>query len=142
MRAGEEQRLWEDLRHGIFLGAKKFTEKIKKRYLPEAPHAEIPPQKQLIKNLDPDAAFFKAAKLLNCDPQHYRKSTRISDADKLDRDLLIYLLWHLGQTTNHQIGERFGLTYSAVSRRVRIFKDLLRNNQALQNKYNRIKSQI
>ena len=50
----EEQRLWEDLRHGIFLGTKKFTEKIKKRYLADAPNAEIPPQKQLVKNFNPD----------------------------------------------------------------------------------------
>jgi len=138
----EEQRIWEDLRHGIFLGTKKFTEKIKKRYLLDAPHAEIPSQKQLIKNLDPDAVFFKAAKILSCNPEHFLKSTRIPEADKLNRDLLIYLLWHIGQITNQQIGERFGLTYSAVSRRVQIFKDLLRNSQALQNKYNRIKSQI
>jgi putative transposase len=138
----EEQRIWEDLRHGIFLGSKKFTEKIKKRYLPAAPHVEMPPQKQLIKNADADAVFFKAAKLLNCDPKLFCKTARISDADKLDRDLLIYLLWQTAHLTNGQIGKRFGLTYSAVSRRVGIFKNLLENNQAIQDRYRQIKSQI
>ena len=138
----EEQRLWEDLRHGQFLGTKTFTEEIKKRYLPDAPHAEIPAQKHLMKSIDPDAAIFKAAKILNCNPQHYRKAGRISAVDKLNRDLLLYLLWQMGQLTNQQIGEKFGLTYSAVSSRVRIFKDLLKNNQALQDKFNQIKSLI
>jgi hypothetical protein len=138
----EEQRLWEDLRHGLFLGTHKFTEKIKKRYLPAAPHAEMPSQNQLSKNVDADALFIKAVRLLNCDPRLYRKSVRISNADKLDRDLLIYLLWHAGHLTNRQIGERFGLSYSAVSRRVGIFKDLLENDQALGDKYRQIKSQI
>jgi REP element-mobilizing transposase RayT len=138
----EEQRLWEDLRHGIFLGTKTFTEKIKKRYLRDAPHAEIPAQKHLMKNIDPDAVINKAGKILNCDPQLYRKAGRISAAEKLNRDLLIYLLWLMGHQTNQQIGKKFGLTYSAVSSRVRIFKDLLKNNKALQAKFNQIKSLI
>jgi putative transposase len=138
----EEQRLWEDLRHGLFLGSKKFTEKIKKRYLPAVPHMEMPSQKQLNKNVDAHTVFFKAAKVLNCNPQLYRISARISDRDKLDRDLLIYLLWQTGHLTNRQIGEKFGLTYSAVSRRVGIFKNLLANNQAVQDRYRQIKSRI
>jgi len=42
----EEQRIWEDLRHGIILGTKKIVQKIKKRYLPDMPNSEIPHQKQ------------------------------------------------------------------------------------------------
>ena len=48
--------------------------------------------------------------------------------------MLIYLLWQLGQLTNQQIGEKFGLTYSAVSQRVSIFKTLLIKNKALREK--------
>ena len=138
----EEQRPWEDLRHGIFLGTKKFTEKIRKRYLSAPPNPEMPTQKQLSKNMNADDVLLKAAGLLNCDPQIYRKSVRISDADKPDRDLLIYLLWHTGHFTNRQIGERFGLTYSAVSRRVATVKESLENDQALRDRFSRIKSQI
>ena len=138
----EEQRIWEDLRYGVFLGTKKFIENIKKQYLGSAPHQEIPHQKQLDKNLDPEAVLFKAAEVLQCNPEHFRKSKRISNAEKLNRDMLIYLLWQLGQLTNQQIGEKFGLTYSAVSQRVSIFKELLKKNQALRRKFNRFKSQI
>jgi REP element-mobilizing transposase RayT len=140
--AFEEQRLWEDLSYGIFLGTKKFIEKIKKQYLADTPHQEIPQQKQLDKNLDPEAVFLKAVEALKCNPEDFRKSKRISKANKLNRDLLIYLLWQLGQLTNQQIGEKFGLTYSAVSQRVSSIKDLLIKNQALRKKFNQIKSQI
>jgi hypothetical protein len=40
---------------------------------------------------------------------------RISKSVKADWDLLIYIVWQLGVATNQQIGEKFGLTYSAVS---------------------------
>jgi hypothetical protein len=79
---------------------------------------------------------------LKCNPEHFRKSKRISKTDKLNRDLLIYLLWQLGQQTNQQIGEKFGLTYSAVSQRISIFRALLIKNEALRKRFNQIKSQI
>ena len=120
----EEQRLWEDLRHGIFLGTEEFAEKIKKRYLPDVPNAEIPHQKQLAKNIDSEVVLLKAVKLLKCSPENYSKTARISEIDKLNRDLLIYLMWQLGQLTNQQIGEKFGLSYSAVSKRVGIFSTI------------------
>ena len=126
----------------MFLGTLPFTEKIKKRHLPDAPHAEIPAQKKLKKSIDADAVIIKAAKILNCDPYPYRKALRIPSAEKVNRDFLIYLLWHTGQLTNQQIGEKFGLSYSAVSSRVRIFKGLLKNNRKLEDKFNQIKSLI
>ena len=38
----EKQGGWEDLRHGLFVGTEKFVKKIKKRYLPDIAHAELP----------------------------------------------------------------------------------------------------
>jgi hypothetical protein len=49
--------------------------------------------------------------------------------------MLIYLMWQSGQLGNVQIAEKFGLTYSAVSRRVKVFKNLLSKNKTLQNKF-------
>jgi hypothetical protein len=47
----------------------------------------------------------------------------------------LYLIWHTGQLTNLQIAGKFGLTYSTVSRRVGVFKNLLRKSKVLaQNK--------
>jgi hypothetical protein len=47
----EEQRTWEDLRHGIFVGTEKFVKKIKKRYLPDIPYTELPHQKLVTKSV-------------------------------------------------------------------------------------------
>lgn len=138
--AKEEQRVWADLRHGIFLGTKKFVDKVKARYLPQTPHAEIPEQARINKGIDPDAFLSQATRLLSCDLDRLRTCPRVSVADKTSRDLLIYLLWQSGQLTNQRIGEKFGLTYSAVSRRIEVFKDLLEKNSKLQNKLNRVKS--
>ena len=138
----EEQRVWEDLRHGIFIGTEKFVGKMKKRYLPDIAHAELPSQKQVIKDVDIEKVIFKAVGLLKCDMNLFRESRRISKSAKADRDLLIYIAYQLGVTTNKEIGEIFGLSYSAVSRRVRIVKELLNKDQELERKYRQIKSLI
>jgi hypothetical protein len=57
----------------------------------------------------------KAAGILKCDMDLYRESSRISKSVKADRDLLVYIAWKLGVATNHQIGEKFGLTYSGTN---------------------------
>jgi hypothetical protein len=136
----EEQRIWEDLRHGIFLGTKKFVQNIKKRYLPDIPDSEIPQQRQLSKVIDAEALLNQAAEILNCKLEDFQKTARVSQAEIMDRDLLIYLLWQSGQLTNIQIAEKFGLTYSAVSRRVGVFKNLLNQSTKLQEKFSRVKS--
>jgi hypothetical protein len=131
--------VWEDLRHGIFVGTEKFVKKIKKRYLPDIPHAELPAQKRVVRDQNLDTVFSKAAGILKFDLDHCRKSARISKAAKTDRDLLIYIGWRLGVATNQQIGKRFGLTYSAVSQRVKVTKDKLKKDRALAKKLDRIK---
>ena len=136
----EEKRVWENLRHGIFVGTEKFVRKIKKRYLPGVPHAELPHQKQIIKDVNIDMVLSKAAAILKCDMDLCRESNRISQSVKADRDLLIYIAWQLGMVTNREIGEKFGLTYSAVSQRVRVIKEMLSKDKELERKYWYIKS--
>jgi REP element-mobilizing transposase RayT len=138
----EEQRVWEDLRHGIFVGTEKFVKKIKKRYLPDLPHAELPHQKRVIKDVNIDTVLLKAAGILKCDINLCRESSRISESAKTDRDMLIYIAWQLGVATNQEIGEKFGLTYSAVSQRVSVTKEMLNKDKQLQKKYRNIKSLI
>lgn len=137
-----EQRLWEDLRHGIFLGSEKFVKKIKKRYLPDTLNNALPHQKKVARDINFEKVLSSAARKLKCDLDSYKASARILAADKTDRDLLIYLIWQLGVATNEQIGEKFGLTYSAVSRRVQIFKKMLEQDKALKRKVEVIKTQI
>jgi hypothetical protein len=118
------------------------VQKIKTRYLPDVPDGEIPRQRQLSQSLDSKALLMQAAKILNCKLEYFREAARVSQSDILDRDMLIYLMWQSGQLTNVQIAEKFGLTYSAVSRRAGVFKNMLRENKTLQQKLNRVKSLI
>jgi hypothetical protein len=136
----EEHRTWEDLRHGIFVGTEKFVKKIKKRYLPDIPHTELPDQKQVTKSVNLDRVLSQAAGILKCDMELCRKSARISKSSTLDRDLLIYTAWQLGVATNQQIGEKFGLTYSSVSQRARVIKEKLHKDKALAKRYQQFKS--
>jgi hypothetical protein len=40
--AEEENRLLEDIHHGMILGAKKFVDKIRTQFLPDIPHNALP----------------------------------------------------------------------------------------------------
>jgi chromosomal replication initiation ATPase DnaA len=44
--------------------------------------------------------------------------------------------------TNQEIGEKFGLTYSAVSQRISVIKEMLNKDKELERKYRPIKSLI
>jgi len=140
--AKEESRVWEDLQHGIILGSERFVESIKERFLPEVPHREIPHQRMAARRPFSEDDLSRAANELGCDVEAFRISARISARDVETRDLLIYLIWQSGGWTNQAIGDRFGLTYSAVSRRVSIFKNKLREDQALLQKFEKIRSSL
>ncbi len=118
----EHRRIWEDIHHGFLYGSKKFVKRIKDRYMVNEPDPAIPQQKSLKKDSDPEDLLSKASKLLQCDLEKLRNSPRVSEADKLKRDTLLYLLWQEGKYTNNQIGNLLGLTHSAVSRRVTIIR--------------------
>ena len=106
------------------------------------PNAEMPSQKQVVKDVNLNSVLSRAAELLKCDLKLWRDSTRISESAKTDRDMLIYIAWQLGIATNQQIGDKFGLTYSAVSQRVRVFKEKLKKDRDLNTKLAKIKSLI
>jgi putative transposase len=138
----EEHLLWEELHHGFILGGQQFVETIKARYLPTAPHQEIPHQKKVARDLDPAVLLEKAARALGADLERFKNSGKVSGRDVLDRDLLLYLIWQQGHQTNQQIGDLFGLTYSAVSRRISMFKNLMLRDDQVKKKLDQIKSII
>lgn len=136
--AKEESRAWEDLKHGIILGSEPFVESIKERFLPEGPHREIPQQRQAARRPFSEDDLARAANELGCRVEDFRKSPRISAREVGNRDFLIYLIWQSGGWTNQTIGDRFGLTYSAVSRRVSLFKSRLREDPVMVKKLEQI----
>jgi REP element-mobilizing transposase RayT len=140
--AKEEKRTWEELRHGFILGTERFVESIKDRYLPEVPHREIPQQRQAARRSFSENDLVQAANALGCSLEAYRKSARISGREVSKRDLLIYLCWQSGGWTNQEIGDRFGLTYSAVSRRVSLFKSKLLEDKLLLQQFEQMRARF
>jgi len=140
--SNEEKRLWEDFRHGCFLGSKKFVAQMHKRYLPPEPHNEIPGQKQFAESFDPVIILRKAAEMLDCDFRRLLKPDRLSGLEKDQRDLLIYFIWKTGRLTNARIGALFGVTYSSVSHNIKAAKSKLKQNAKLSAKFNALNSQI
>jgi len=138
----EEKRIWEDFRHGLFLGSQKFIDRIKSKYLQECPDVEMPQKRQVLRETNPEKILKKAAKVLKCDTDDFLQSSRISDSNKLNRDLLIYLLWSSGWYSNQEIGRLFGLGYSSISRRVTIMKSKISKEDEINKRLKEIKSLI
>ncbi len=106
------------------------------------PDPAVPQQKSIKKDSDPADLLSKASKLLRCDLETIRNSPRVSESDKLNRDILLYLLWQEGKYTNIQIGNLLGLTHSAVSRRVTIIRKKMAQERNFQRRVKALKSQI
>jgi putative transposase len=140
--AREEERLWEDLRHGLILGSKRFVETIRKEFLPAEPQPAIVQQVQVAKHYNPIRILQKAERILKCDVKRFLKTGRVLGAEKETRDLMIYLIWKAGVLTNDQIGQLFGLSYSAVSHAVKSLKARMLENQELTAKFNDLYSQF
>ena len=138
----EEAKIFENLRHGLVFGTKRYLDKIKKNHLKNESDAELPQLNRIIKDRDPVKLLQSAAKAINFDVVKYRQSDRISRKDIQDRDILIYFMRETGLYTNKQIGELFGLTYSAVSRRANIFRSKTLKQSEIRRKYDQLKSRI
>ena len=80
--------------------------------------------------------------MLKCDLERIKNSPRVRESDKLNRDLLLYLLWQEVKYTNIQIGILMGLTHSAVSRRVAIIRKKIALEQNFKKRIKAIKSLI
>ena len=138
--AKEEKKLLEDLRYGMIIGSKNFVDKIRNTYLPEKPHKEIPQQRDLAKDVDPVVRLKEAAKILECDLNHFRQVPRITKSERDDRNLLVFSVWKTGILTNDRIGNLFGITYSSVSHIVKTVRLRIDKDRDLKGKYSKIYS--
>jgi len=138
--AKEEKGLFEDLRYGLIVGTGQFAEKIRKKYLPSKLEVAMPQQSQLATTVDLQSFLVKAERKLKCNVKDFIQAARLSGAAKEKRDLLLYFIWQAGYLRNEQIGNLFGISYSAVSHIVRSFKAKLKIDQKLRAKLGQINS--
>ncbi|MBI4765335.1 MAG: transposase [Deltaproteobacteria bacterium] len=140
--ASEESRLWEDFRHGLVLGARDFVDELRMKYLSGKPHKEVPQQKRVAAEIDPQDLLKRVSVILKCDPIKFKQSKRLSSLEKEDRDLLFFLIWSTGRFTNQKIGDLFDLTYSSVSHSIKSVKSRIKEDPIFQKKIETINSQI
>jgi REP element-mobilizing transposase RayT len=141
--AREDKRIWEDVKYGLLLGGQDFAEDLKNRFLQgKNPGTEFPQQKQILKAENAATKLKEAAGMLGLDIEELVGRRRVNQKDKEKRDLLLYAVWESGHYTNYEIGELFGLSYSAVSRRVHMLRKDISIDQKMRRKYKRVKSLI
>ncbi len=138
--SSEEKRLFENLRYGLILGSKQFVEKIREKYTPKKTEVSLPQQRQVARNFDPMGYLLRGEKIFKCDIENFVRTKRLSGSEKEIRDLLIYGIWRTGQLKNEQIGQLFGLSYSAVSHAVRSAKSRLSTHRQLRTKFDQLNS--
>jgi REP-associated tyrosine transposase len=138
----EKGSIWEDVRHGVLYGSQVFIDRIRKDFLGEERKAEISVQKNIFDDINLGEIIKTAAAALNIDIQSLKRSRRISKADMISRDMLVYHMWQSGRFSNSEIGGQVGLTISSVSRRVGIFQTLLDRDKGILARYEKYKSMI
>lgn len=140
--AGEEGRVWEDFRHGVILGSSGFVERIRSLKGGSTPHKEIPQQKKVLGSIDLMGMARQALGLLGRELGRYPPGHRVRGEAKEDRDLVLYTLWEMGVSGNEEIGQVFGVSYSAVSHIVRDVKEQIKEDPRIRSKAEKINSQF
>jgi hypothetical protein len=127
----------------LALGSKQFVDRLRRKYLPAEPRADVPQQVHLSKQADDVKSFIaKAGKRIDFDSEKLCKNSRLTGLDKNKRDLLIYFLWRSGKLTNLEIGVLCSLSYSAVSHSVKSIKSKLNADRQIQRCFDQINSQF
>jgi putative transposase len=140
--AGEEGRLWEDFRHGVILGSAGFVERIRLSRGGAAPDKEIPQQKKVQGSVDLMGAAKHAWALLGREMNGFAPGRRVRGGLKEDRDVVLYALWEMGVFRNEEIGQVFGISYSAVSHIVRDLKERIKKDPRVGRKVKTLNSQF
>ena len=107
----ERPNLLEDLKHGVYLGSEEFSEKCIERLKGEGYH-EKPQARSLLRSRDIRTLAIKILKGLGeKDPESVLQVRKYRCQN---RDVAMYVLYHLGVYLNKEIGKVFGVGYTAV----------------------------
>lgn len=133
MRAQQEyfpegSNLLENLRHGLYLGSEGFWEECLEKVKDEQ-HEEKPQARALLRSRDIRTLANKILKGLGeKDPEGVFGVRKYRNRS---RDVAIYVLYQLGVYLNMEIGEVFGVGYTAVSGAVRRGREYIGSDKQL-----------
>ncbi len=138
----EEKRILDDLRHGLFFGARDFIYKMRDKYLPKEPHKEKPQQRDVLRSNDINKQLEEAEKIIGADLNGFKNKKRLSGEDKIKRDLLINLFWEMGLYRNEDIGKVFGVSYSSISKSVSAIREQIKTDKKIRLEFEKLNSQF
>jgi hypothetical protein len=138
----EDKSVWEEVKNGMVFGSQAFIDRLKKKYLDPEHLADAPDRQQFIGGRKLGEIIETAPAHLKGDIQRWKSARRISKADTLKRDMLVYHLWRSGRFSNSEIGNQIGLSISSISRRAGKFQALLDRDKKVQITYDKFKSII
>ena len=74
------------------------------------------------------------ARIIDADIGCFKETEKVSSSHRLERDLILYILWQTGLFTNQQIADVFNISFSMVSHAVHEFRRRLRRDRDLREK--------
>jgi hypothetical protein len=108
---------------------RQFVDHIRSTFIEGSPQPEIAGQRKVFCDRDPQPILDGLAAALN------PMETAVVDQDERSQsDLRMFFLWQTGIFKNRDIGSLFGLSHSAVSRRVKSFEERVRTDRELSSK--------
>ena len=124
--------LLDDLRYGTYFGSEEYAQTCLKRLKGEK-HREKPQLKSLLKSRDIKKTAFR---VLNDFGEREPEVILGSPGRKSrpNRDIAMYVLAHLGVFNNTEIGELFGVGYTAVTEAIKRARSYLVNDKELKRK--------
>jgi hypothetical protein len=135
----ERPNLLEDLRHGLYLGSEGFLEECLEKVRGEQ-HREKPQARFLLRSRDIRALAIKILRGLGeRDPEF---ALKVRKYRYRNRDIAIYILYQLGVYLSKEIGEVFGVGYTAVWGAVKRSQVYFRSDEQLKRLINKIIADI
>jgi REP element-mobilizing transposase RayT len=120
----------QELRHGLYMGGEEYAEEC--RRLAKTERSPEKPQMRLLqRSLDKRHIAEEILGKLGADAAENRLTAR--KQQRRSRDLCIYIMSRMGAYTNREIGEHFGVGYTAITGTVkRVEEKYLKGNKRLQ----------
>jgi REP element-mobilizing transposase RayT len=112
--SGEKRKLWEDLRHGLFLGSEEGLKRLR-RAIKLAAHREKPGSRGLARGMSVSEDVDRWRSVLGILSDEMARLCRpIRGRERPLRDALIHLVWKNGRHSLAEIGREFGMGYTGV----------------------------
>jgi len=132
---GKDDKLFENIHAGSVLGKKEFYEEKVKNIREKIKDKDYSYRKTLNASIEPEEIIAYVSK-------NYAKETTAFCTTKRrsikEKKIAIYLLKRLTELTNKEIGEKFGITYSAVSKVTVNIERILERDQCTKQELERL----